>query len=152
MIVTTTVYYKDLADEFKQGGQGGRWIHMVAQQMEALSIATAPTRSHELADSHIVERTAAGPGFFGNQYVAAYTITNFAPHAENVHEGYPRGATVSIPDAIWADSDEGMSVPRIPGQAFPRTRRQSVAGQARQPWMDNACTAVAARYGAIPYG
>lgn len=128
-------------------GDGRRFVKDVSNQIHALAIAGAPSRSHALVTSHNVKRV------WGNLYQSRYEIEAggpLAPYAEIVHEGFPRGARVSIPNSIWAESEEGMAVPVAPGVPY-RTRRRSVAGQAANRWLDEAGTAIALRYGAIAY-
>jgi hypothetical protein len=128
-------------------GDGARFVKNVSDEIRNLAMATAPSRSGALRGSHNVSRLVGS-----NQSVARYEISAGGPmarHAENVHEGYPRGALTSIPNSIWADSEEGMSVPAFQGATHRRVRRQSVAGQAKQPWLEHAGTAIALRYGAI---
>lgn len=125
-------------------GEGYRWHDRVVRQMFVACVAAAPMRSGELKGKHRIT------GKMSNGAYVRAEITNFADHAENVHEGYPRGATTSIPGAIRAKSKKGMSVPRR-GRSG-RFRTQAVAGQAKNPWLEDACTRVAVIHGGVVIG
>lgn len=129
--------YGNIRGLFRAGGPGGKWIYRVSTQMVTAARAAAPARSGQLKAKHAIENRR------GNQsHVKSYDIVNTAPHAEWVHGGvsgwiYPTRATRLVIPA---------------GAGHGRTFARRVKGQSANPWLDRACTAVAARYGAVPVG
>lgn len=128
------VYRNRIPPIFRAGGEGNRWMYRVSVAMMNEAILRAPVRSSVLKRSHSIS-----PARRANQYAATFEITNNAEHAEWVHDG--------VPGRIYPKNGRWLSVPSRRG-SLSRVLRPSVAGQAANPWLDDACTAVAIRYGA----
>lgn len=129
----TTVYRRNIASQFQRGGQGYRWLDRVRLSMHRACVSAAPARSGELKGAHRSRIRGL------NQYAAFAEVWNVAEHASWVHDGtngpiYPHG------DYLW--------VPRARGSVW-RVKRDSVAGQRAQPWMDSACSRIAMSRGAV---
>jgi hypothetical protein len=143
------VYQKNIAALFLPSGDAGRWIHKIADEMEDAVNASTPTRSGALRTHNRSERVAVGGAFFGNQYVAAYEVTNDSPYFSYVHDGTrsQRGVRALPPGGPGLNT-----VSRYAGQHFgKKVMRKGVRGQKENPWLRDACVMVAMRYGAVPY-
>lgn len=141
-MVTTysvTVYRSKVAAEFLPGGQGYRWMDKVRLAMHSGAVAKAPARSGTLKASH----RSFARGFGGNR--VDVRIVNTAEHAEWVHEG------TKMVEPIEPVESEFLWVPIREG-SLARTKRPYVRGQHANPWLDEACTAVALSQGAVVYG
>lgn len=132
----TTVYRRNIASQFQRTGQGYRWLDRVRLSMHRACENAAPTRSGELRSSHRSRIRGL------NQYAAFAEIENTAEHASWVHDG-TTGPILPHGDYLW--------VPRARGSIW-RVRRESVAGQRANPWLDRACARVAMSRGAVPVG
>lgn len=131
------VYRLQLARQFQSGGQGYRWLDKVRLAMHRRCVNTAPKRSGALAGAH--RSFIRGV----NQYVAHAEVVNDAEHSLWVHEG--------TTGPIFPADGEFLYLPA--GGGHPRKRlRRPVPGQSPQPWMDNACSAIARRHGGITIG
>lgn len=133
-----TVYYNNIAGLYRRGGPGGGWIYRVSSQMMAESRAEAPRRDGTLRRSHSIARDR-----IGNQYMQTYRIVNSAEHAEWVHQGTAGKGT----GYIYPETASRLYIPAGNGHRSRRPLR--VKGQKPNPWLDRACTRVAARYGAV---
>lgn len=138
VIVSTQVYRNQIAAIFQQGGEGYRWLDLVKLAMFTASVANAPVRSTVLQNSHESEIRGL------NQYSCIATIYNTAEHAEWVHGGTLDKAPIFPNDGPF------MYIPA--GNGYGRKKLRSVAGQKANPWIDEACTAIAMGYGAFPVG
>lgn len=136
VIVSTQVYRREINAEFQAGGQGYRWLDMVKLAMFTRSVISSPVRSGEVKAGHRSEIRGL------NQFSCIATIFNVAEHAEWVHEG--------TMGPIYPDDGPWLYLPA--GNGFPKKRLRSVAGQKANPWIDDACTAVAMGFGAMPVG
>lgn len=139
------VYRPKIARLFKAGGVADRWLYRVSSQMITASRKAAPARTGELSKSH---RIAKGSRW-GNQYQSRYTIENFSRYAKWVHDGtkgsYAGGGYLYLP----AGGPGRNTVSPYRGQQFPKIRVRGVKGQAPNPWLDEACTKVSVRHGAV---
>jgi hypothetical protein len=138
VIVSVQVYRSAIARDYQVGGQGYRWLDKVKLAMHTLAVQKASgfVRSGEILRGHRSEILGI------NQYSCYATIYNVAEHSEWVHGGttgpiYP---------------EEGVWLYLPPGNGFRKKRLRSVAGQKANPWLEEACSAVAMGYGAIPIG
>ena len=140
-----TVYERELKRLFNKGQPADRFIYKVSARMMAESRSRTPVRSGELRNAHIITR---GSRIGSNQYQSRYSIENVSDHAGYVHDG-----------TLGSISADGMSLPeggpsaknsktRWPGQTFSKRTKYEVRGQRANPWLEEACTVVAMRYGA----
>ena len=134
------VHRANIASQFTELGQGGRWLKALSSRMKLMAASEAPKRSFELARSHFV---TFQPG--ANQYQARATVENRADHASYVHEGTPRGAKTRTPGYIRGNP--WLALPAW-GE-YGATVRRSVSGQAANPWLDRACSQVSKSVGAV---
>lgn len=134
-----TVYRRNLQAQFQTGGQGYRWLDKVRLAMHRACVREASEfrRSGDIMSSH----SSSIRGI--NQWACHAEVANDSDHAWFVHAGtkgyiYPKDA-----DALW-----------VPVAPFSNRRRwkDRVDGQASNPWIDRACTGIALRNGAVPYG
>lgn len=135
------VYRSGIQRQFLPRGQGYRWMDAVKRQMVARCIATAPSRTGRLAQSH-TSRIAPG----SNQYKVSVVIGNNAEHAEWVHGGTPTHTSDTI--MVLKPGGPGRNtVSEYAGQHFSKRRRHTVRGQKPNPWLEHACTEVAVLHG-----
>jgi hypothetical protein len=134
MSYSVRVYRSRIPPIFRFGGEGNRWMYRVSVAMMNAARAAAPVRSSELKRAHRISRALRA-----NQFAATFEIQNIADHAQWVHDGTP---TIIFPE-------NSTRLVLSPGNGFPRIYARSVRGQRGNPWLDNACTAVAVRYGAV---
>lgn len=146
------VLRRNLQSQFQMGGQGYRWLDVVKAQMHLASVAEAPIRAGTLKAAHHSEIRGV------NQWACRATISNWAEHAEWVHEGTPKAA----PGTFIKGK---MRVPKrrgnLRGAVLPKSqvfytdgrfgRPRGVRGQDANPWMERACTEIAMGRGAIRY-
>lgn len=137
---STTVYRQRLQSEFQVGGQGYRWLDKVRLQMHLACVAGAPARSGVLKASHRSYISGI------NQWAARANIVNTAEHAEWVHEGTAGGRSGIIEPV----NDDFLWVPIAP-MAWKRKKMAAVSGQDPNPWMEDACDAIAMGHGAVRY-
>lgn len=127
------VYRNRIPPIFRAGGEGNRWMYRVSVAMMRESIARAPARTGQLKSRHRIS-----PARSANQYAATFQITNDSDHAGYVHDG--------TTGPILPSNATRLVLPA--GGGYPKIFAKSVSGQRANPWLDNACTTVAIRYGA----
>lgn len=115
-----------------QVGDGDRWLHGKAKQIEIRARAIAPKRSGRLASSHVTLPTRGT-----NQYVKRYRISAMAPYAHFVHGG------TGIYGPLHRPITTGGWM-KLPGQN-PNSNRAGHStvirvhrGQRPQPWLEKA--------------
>lgn len=135
------VYYKDIRGLYKRDGPGGGWIYRVSRDMMREAKADVPKRTRALMNAHSVTRERGV-----NQYAATYKVSNSSEYAEYVHEGTARNGK----GWIRPRGGKGLALPA--GGGYGRLVLKKVRGQEANPWLDNACTRVAIRYGGVPVG
>lgn len=143
IVYDVDVYRLQIARQFQSGGQAYRWLDKVRLAMHRACVRNAPARSGDLAGSHSSSIRGV------NQYLARAQVVNNAEYAHFVHEGT---------DGVSGDGDwifipaggPGINTTSpYAGRSFSKKRVRSVAGQNANPWIDNSCSAIARRYGAI---
>lgn len=115
-----------------QTGDGERWTHAKAKEIERMARVLAPKRTGRLAASHVTLPTIGS-----NQYHKVYRVSAQAYYSRYVHEGTTgpitgRNGWVKIPAARGG-------VPYSPKLRVVR----SVRGQRANPWLVRAAVAVA---------
>lgn len=115
-----------------QTGDGDRWTHAKAKQIERMARTLAPKRTGRLAASHVTLPTRGS-----NQYHKVYRVSAQAYYSRFVHEGTTgpitgRNGWVKIPAA------------RSGAPYSPKLRVvRSVRGQRANPWLARAALLVA---------
>jgi len=144
-----TVYRRNIS-RIMLAGEGNRWIYRVSTEQVSLAKAKAPSRSGRrgLAGKHRLNRL---PGT--NQYMVRYRIANVADYAGYVHGGTsgsyaPEGKFMYLPPG----GPGRNTVSRYAGRKFRKKKLRFVAGQDANPWLDDACSTIARRYGAVVVG
>lgn len=135
------VYYGNIRGLYRRDGPGGGWIYRVSRDMMREAKVAAPKRSRALVNAHSITR---GRGV--NQYAATYNVVNSADHAEYVHFGTAGNGA----GWIYPSSKRALVLPARSG--YGRVVAKRVHGQKANPWLDDACTRVAIRYGGVPIG
>jgi hypothetical protein len=141
------VLRRSLSAQFQVNGQAERWLDRLGRRMFTASRNAAPSRTNTLRNAH---RLAKPRGI--NQFACDIRIENLADHAAFVHGG----TSTIYPEDNWLFLPPGgpgrNTTSPYAGQSFPGKRLRSVAGQAPNPWLDDACTRIAKSVGAIEYG
>lgn len=140
-----TVYRENLARIFRSGGDADEWIFKVSSAMMKAAIKDAPNRTGTLAAAHRIEKGSR----WGNRYQSRYTIQNISDHAEFVHEGTRGSRPASGFIYLPAGGPGRNTVSPYIGQSFPKIRVRGVKGQMANPWLEDACSRVSMRYGAV---
>lgn len=141
------VYRRNIDGQFLPGGQAAGWMDRLGAQMLKACVAAAPARSGDLRRSHRWTR-AKSPG--GAR--TSFEVRNIASYAEAVHEGTMNGPMITPKNGEvmrLRGKQGGRIVGRLPKGSGMVTHAQMVMGQNGNPWLDNACAAVARRHGAV---
>jgi hypothetical protein len=140
------VYRLQLARMYQSGGEAYRWLDKVRLAMHRACERNAPDRTGGLRRAH--RSNIRGR----NQYLAHAEVINDAEHASFVH----LGTSGSVAPEDWLYLSPGgpgrNTVSPYAGQSFSKKRLRHVAGQAPNPWMDEACSRIARRQGGITIG
>jgi hypothetical protein len=141
-----TVYRLQLARMYQSGGEGYRWLDKVRLAMHRACERSAPSRTNTLVRAH--RSSIRGT----NQYAANAVVENNADHAEYVHFG--TSGSFAPEDWIYlpAGGPGRNTVSPYAGQRFTKKRLRHVAGQEPNPWLDDACSRIARRNGAVTIG
>ena len=136
-----TVYRQNLSAQFQPGGQGGRWLDRLRLAMHRACERKAPVRSGDILRSH--RSSIHGV----NQWRAEAIVSNISDHALFVHEGTHGSRSTKL--MVLPPGGPGRNtVSPYAGQQFGKKRLKKVKGQQANPWIDDACQAIAFRNGA----
>lgn len=116
-----------------QTGDGARWTHAKAKEIERMARVLAPKRTGRLAASHVTLPTIGS-----NQYHKVYRVSAQAYYSRYVHEGTTgpitgRNGWLKLPG-------RNPNPGRVTGKG---TVVMSVRGQRANPWLARAAVAVA---------
>jgi hypothetical protein len=143
VVYDVDVYRLQIARMYQSGGDGYRWLDKVKRAMHRACVANAPSRTGNLAGAH--RSYIRGM----NQYLARAQIINDSPYAHYVH----LGTSGSYADDDWIYLPAGgpgrNTTSPYAGQMFSKKRLRAVAGQNPNPWLDDSCSKIARRYGAL---
>ena len=129
------IYRRNINAQFLPGGQAAGWMDRMGRQMMLACMREAPGRSGELRRAHRWGRNK-NPG--GSRYT--FTVENVAEYAAWVHDG-----TITRPPKAV-----GKKKMRIPASAgHPAVYGAEFRGQRANPWLDQACSRIARRNGAV---
>lgn len=115
-----------------QTGDGARWTHGKAKEIERMARVLAPKRTGRLAASHVTLPTVGS-----NQYHKVYRVSAQAYYSRYVHEGTTGPITGRNG---WLKLPAGRT-----GAPFAAKTRvvMLVSGQRANPWLARAAMAVA---------
>lgn len=138
---TLDISRKNLTGQYRAGGQGRVWLDRVRLTMHRKAESMAPSRTGTLVSSH----RSSIRGI--NQWRCIATIMNIAPHAGWVHGGTD-GSEGNPLMVLPAGGPGRNTVSPYAGSTFTRRKKRFVNGQEENPWLDDACTIIAMRFGA----
>jgi hypothetical protein len=130
-----TVYNSRIA-ALIQTGEGARWSHGVAKDIERTGRRFAPVRTGRLRDSHVTL-----PGVGTNQYQKRWVVSALAPHAAWVAKGTGIYGPLHRPILGWQKLPWNIGGRNRPGI---NSVVWSTKGQRPNDWLSRAAAVVLA--------
>lgn len=131
--------FRDRIVSLIQVGDGDRWTHKKAKQIEMRARAIAPRRTGRLSASHVTLPTIGS-----NQYAKRYRVSAQAYYAQWVHGGTgiygPLRRPITAPNGWMKIPGKNPSPNRVVGRHG--TVVESHRGQRPKPWLERAALEV----------